>query len=825
MKKQWRETTAAKAIPAIFAILFLWVTACCGLCTLLCLDNGYYSDEVTDHLQLLLDHTDYSQILQYYTAVRQRQLPQEENDKNAFYEEQTIALYQDAFDPERTNLRFHVTDTAGNSLLTNDPEELDSDREVLVMYSVNRRVDIASKDYTRSVHFTDYQNLVETRIPDCLEDPDDYVNWFFTDDLVDHAYHYGFDVEIQRDEGVRETRIFSSRAEAEAYDYTSEYGNCRWEILTPTTTTAPAEDSVAHTSLTDAAGSVVPMPIGTTQQVDADTPDDYIVVLITIYNTQHTEMLLAEYFAMKEENAQVIIVDSELEKRLSNGLDITINARENIAEEIAVRTYLPADLPVQDIIREDYEMLQVLWQYREWFVVGMFGFAVLTVIACIVLCTASGHTEGRERITASSFHRIAYEFFYLLPVLILLGAAVIISIMRKAAIAWRITCLFGAGLTLCMAGACILWLYTTAIRAKNGTFWSSFGIVRLLSLLLTLLQGRIIISMSVVIGAVALLCLNVGGLPNADPELDLLIAGVDIAVLVVLLYAIHSFFVLKDRVKRIEGGDYTTVPPKLPLVSDFGEFSRSLDHMTDSIAETVAQQTKAERMRTELITNVSHDLKTPLTSIVNYIDLLAREPMQTEHAAEYLEVLQRQSARLKKLTEDLVEASKASTGNLTVDLQPTDIQVLLLQLAGEYEDRFAQRGLTLVTELPERPLPILADGRHIWRVFDNLLGNACKYSMPSTRIYLDATAENGIVRILLKNVSEHPLNLSPDELTERFVRGDVSRHTEGSGLGLSIAKDLMRLQGGTLTLQIDGDLFKAIVTFPAYYPPAPDPLP
>ena len=217
----------------------------------------------------------------------------------------------------------------------------------------------------------------------------------------------------------------------------------------------------------------------------------------------------------------------------------------------------------------------------------------------------------------------------------------------------------------------------------------------------------------------------------------------------------------------------------------------------------------------ELITNVSHDIKTPLTSIVNYVDLLKKEEMPSDSAREYLEVLDRQSQRLRKLTEDLVEASKASTGNIPVSLAPTDLNVLLSQVCGEYQQRLEKQVLEPVLSLCEPGAAAMADGRLLWRVLDNLMSNICKYAMPGTRVYLSTEAGEDGVRMVVKNISRYPLNISADELTERFVRGDSSRSTEGSGLGLSIATSLMSLQGGGFRLTIDGDLFKVTLTLPA----------
>ena len=218
-------------------------------------------------------------------------------------------------------------------------------------------------------------------------------------------------------------------------------------------------------------------------------------------------------------------------------------------------------------------------------------------------------------------------------------------------------------------------------------------------------------------------------------------------------------------------------------------------------------------MKTELITNVSHDIKTPLTSIINYVDLLQKSPAPEEQA-EYLAVLDRQAKRLKKLTEDLVEASKASTGNLPVHLAPTNLKEIIDQAIGEYEDRLTAAGLEPVIVLPQEGLSVLADGRLLWRVLDNLLNNACKYAQSGTRLYVEAAPQGDRAFLSMKNISRQQLNLSPDELMERFVRGDSSRNTEGSGLGLNIAKSLVELQQGKFTLAIDGDLFKAVISLP-----------
>ena len=240
----------------------------------------------------------------------------------------------------------------------------------------------------------------------------------------------------------------------------------------------------------------------------------------------------------------------------------------------------------------------------------------------------------------------------------------------------------------------------------------------------------------------------------------------------------------------------------------------NLNSIAQGMQKAVQQQLKSERFRTDLITNVSHDIKTPLTSIVNYVDLLKKEDVQPEKAKEYIAVLDRQSARLKKLTEDLVEASKASSGTLPVHLEAVDVNVLLSQVSGEYQSRFELCKLEPIVKLSSEDPQILADGKLLWRVFDNLLSNICKYAMPGTRVYFTSEVQDGRVSISFKNISNYPLDITADELLERFVRGDSSRSTEGSGLGLSIVQSLTGLQKGTFDLVVDGDLFKANLSFP-----------
>ena len=286
-----------------------------------------------------------------------------------------------------------------------------------------------------------------------------------------------------------------------------------------------------------------------------------------------------------------------------------------------------------------------------------------------------------------------------------------------------------------------------------------------------------------------------------------------VAALVTVMYGSNCFGILLDAAKRMRGGDLESKVEEKYLVGCFREFSNELNGLADVAMVAAQNQLKSERMKTELITNVSHDIKTPLTSIINYVDLLEK-PHTAEEEKTYVEVLSRQSQRLKKLIDDLMETSKASTGNIQVEIAKIDAVEAVTQALGEFADKLTAAGLTPVFHQSEENIFLLADGRLLWRAMSNVLSNAVKYALPGTRLYVDVSAAEDKAIISFKNISGAQLNISAEELMERFVRGDSSRNTEGSGLGLNIAKSLMELQKGQLQLLVDGDLFKVTLVFP-----------
>ena len=288
----------------------------------------------------------------------------------------------------------------------------------------------------------------------------------------------------------------------------------------------------------------------------------------------------------------------------------------------------------------------------------------------------------------------------------------------------------------------------------------------------------------------------------------------NLAVFAALCYLMLKLKTLKHAGERIAAGDYVTQVDTAGLAWDLKHHAENLNNIVGGMSRAVEERLKSERLKTELITNVSHDLKTPLTAIISYIDLLKKESLGNEKVNDYIAVLDRQSNRLKKLTEDLLEASKAATGNISISFERTDLIELLNQSVGEYAERFEESRLEAVFNTGgDDKAYVKVDGRLLWRVFDNLLNNICKYALAGTRVYISVEAGADITAITLLNISRDRLNVASSELMERFVRGDVSRSTEGSGLGLSISKSLTELMGGSFELRLEGDLFKTVLTF------------
>ena len=436
--------------------------------------------------------------------------------------------------------------------------------------------------------------------------------------------------------------------------------------------------------------------------------------------------------------------------------------------------------------------------------------AVIALLCFVFLMAAAGHKKDREGIQAGSTERVPFDLLsalFFIPVVICVSIGVNVSYANSVLLQ-----MVGYGLAIAVgASLCLWWCMSFAVRLKMHTVlksclcfrvlaWCWRLIKRLWAFVGEVLRGmRLLPKAALVIGGILLveffwLCAF-----QYDPGVTLFGWVVERLVLVALtLYVLLCMKRLLQAGKEISEGNLDYHVDTARMRGPLKEHGEQLNRITDGMTKAVDERMKSERFRTELITNVSHDIKTPLTSIINYVDLLEKEEIDNDRAREYLEVLSRQSARLKKLIDDLMEASKASTGNVAVNWERCQLNVLLDQCAGEYAEKLKSANLELVLTKPEEPVTIQADGRHMWRVFDNLLSNICKYAMAGTRVYLNLEQVRGMAVVTFRNISDSQLNISGDELMERFVRGDRSRNTEGSGLGLSIARSLVQLQKGQM---------------------------
>ena len=451
----------------------------------------------------------------------------------------------------------------------------------------------------------------------------------------------------------------------------------------------------------------------------------------------------------------------------------------------------------------------------------VYGFiAGITALGCFVflLCSAA-HKSGTEEYVPLRQDKIPYDLY--LPSAILLGTGLCAMLVECVAYELNTVKAVAAALIMaCLAGVFMALCMTTAARIKTGTLFKNTLIYRLCtgvgmgaSSMLSSISGAWRFSLAFAGYLLINALLSYRFFTRGGFLVFLLLIAVNGGALYFLLNMIRQMRTLSAAGQAMANGDLGYCVDTSDMKREFREHGENLNSIGRGMAIAVNERMKSERFKTELITNVSHDLKTPLTSIVTYIDLLQKEDIQDEKAKEYIDTIARQSKKLKKLTEDLIDASKASSGALNVNMERVNISELLRQSSAEYGERMEAVNITPVVNMPEEDIYVRADGRLLWRVVENLLQNICKHGMPGTRAYLEARTENGRAVVSFKNISQQQLNIPVEELLERFVQGDESRSRGGSGLGLSIAESLTELMKGKLKLSLDGDLFKVEMWF------------
>ena len=499
--------------------------------------------------------------------------------------------------------------------------------------------------------------------------------------------------------------------------------------------------------------------------------------------------------------------------------DRTLTVQQMTEDDYTVRVRIDPALGWQDGFYWKYQIIDGVWTIRYavcWMIVLS---TALGVVCFVSLLCGAGHRAGRAEVTPGYFTWIPFDLVTAVAGAVMLAA--LSFLWRKIHLlfsdwVWAVLC---GAVIIALALTFTLWCSALALRVKMRSLWKNTLIFRILRLLklgaVGLLRALPLVwktALCMAALAVALDFTVFGFRRDTDTLLFLLTAG-EALLSLAALYAAVMLRRLQKGGQALAAGDLEYKIDTRPMAGDLKRHGENLNSIAKGMQAAVDKQMKSERMKTALITNVSHDIKTPLTSIITYVGLLKSEP-DAEKQREYIEVLDRQSRRLKKLTDDLMEVSKASTGNIEVHAGRHSVHELLRQAVGEYEERLAAAGLETVLTLPETECFAVFDGQLMWRVLDNLLNNACKYAQSGTRFYIDAFEDGKRARISLKNISRNRLNIPAEELMERFVRGDMARGGEGSGLGLDIARALTQSQGGSFALAVDGDLFRVDIGLP-----------
>jgi signal transduction histidine kinase len=439
-----------------------------------------------------------------------------------------------------------------------------------------------------------------------------------------------------------------------------------------------------------------------------------------------------------------------------------------------------------------------------------------SVLCFITLMHSAGRRADKEEFVKGPLYKVPFDL--LLAVCAVLGLFVTYVVDANYSGHIRYIMFVFAAVIYIIGVIMLIGLsMSAASRIKQGDFIKNTIIYRCIRIIIKAFKGCIsLISyipsvLKSVLIIAAIIFSNAVLFFSEFPELFFML---QVGIAIAALYVIVMMKRLQTGAEKLAKGELSYHTDTKGMVWDLKKHGENLNSIGAGMSIAVEDRLKSERMKTELITNVSHDIKTPITSIINYASLINDEKTENPKISEYTQVLIRQSEKLKRLVEDLVEVSKATTNNLDVLLAPCNANVFIQQASGEYEEKMKASELTMVTSVPDKEINIMADGRRMWRVFDNLMNNICKYAQPGTRVYLSLEEKEKCAEITFKNTSREALNMTEDELMERFTRGDSSRNTEGNGLGLAIAKSLAELQGGKLNVIIDGDLFKAVLRFP-----------
>ena len=813
--KKLRRSRTAKVISFVLALIFgALITANAVFAVVLLKNNLYLSDEASIRHKVFsyLAENTVNDIIKYFDCRTNYLSSLLLKNGNADYWESEISLYGSKYSHENSNIYFSVSDQNGDVVFNTPPPSSDPVFEPQFVYT---------RSFTRTLYTDGKGNrfIVNEDNKDGIIEPSTY---FEEEPSNEEASTY-----TDKNELTQTATEEHSLKDNETAQTTS--------LLTGTAKKAPSADFLAdkyresYTEATPDNKSDTLVLLALEWNVDTSLNGKYLFESKSGINTKIYAFCTERFMKERELGNTEPLVYFQSDYTVSKNGEVTKSANNDKNSDVpsgykpqtvtyTVKLYVPfqEDFTAKDIYLYAGRALIFGVAYRTALIGTTVAYFIFLTAAVVFLLYSAGYTVKSEAPYAGGIHKIPFDVFTVIYLLSAILSIFVITtnpfFLAKYTLVVMLPLISTVYLFCVMS---LIFIESLAVRIRCRTVFTNTLTGRFFKLIkrMTESSGLVGKTLLIFLAELVLLVLFTVLAKEINPLLTAALGAV--ILLPPTLAFVYEFHVISEGARRFSQGETNTKIKEKMLFGTFKRFAGNLNSINDTVNTAVKEQLKSESMKTELITNVSHDLKTPLTSIVNYIDLLKKLNIDDETAREYIEVIDRQSQRLKKLTVDIVDASKAATGSIEVNPEILDLRVMISQTDGEYCDRLEQKNLTLIIDVPDSPAYVNVDGRLLWRVFDNIINNVCKYSLSGTRVYLTLTEHDGTVYTTLRNISANELNIEPNELTERFVRGDSSRNTDGSGLGLSIASSLTELMGGKFKIDIDGDLFKVTISFPS----------
>ncbi len=817
-KKKLSERAGLKALAVILASAFMFIFFMSAILLIVCIQNNVYFEDghetflknVTESVSSRIASENSRNFLGKINSLVNEGIIRFDGKKFIYDREETDKYLKD-FLPENSNYIFNLSTQDGTVIFSTlegyDGGDVEGYYKSDMGFTNGMITTLSSKSqhYEKTYYYDSARGGFIDRIWEILEDEGVYSGTFYGTIL--HYDPHSNNITSEFREIATADNINTFNVQLDGLEYTDDY-----EIF-ERTVDIYCYNLEYYAIGDDGAGYYFPMVSSDweTESSRADSPQNGLAVTVVQQDKDGIRLIAPD-------GSLIALVDIALkfEGEFTPTSDVYL----------AVTLCVSDNPTVNDKVYTATKVVDAIAEYSRFYPIICAVSAIILTVILIWLCCASGHRSGSDKPSPIWFDKIPFELF--------IAAGVVAANFLYEGYLYCTYDIWRGGLrifTVSAAAAIIfaafffvpLTLMTLATRIKTGTFWKYCFVGMIFRALLLALRfikrafcsikltWKIPLLMAAIFAA-EIFALALSDLGRIDFFSILLLGAIHFLLTCFLMIWAEGFARLRSYAKKISSGELNAKIDRNFLFGDLRKMADELEGVGEGVKKAVDERMRSERLKTELITNVSHDLKTPLTSIVNYVDILSKDEIEPESAREHVEVLKRHAQRMKKLIEDLVEVSKATSGNIAVNAERTDVNLLITQTLAEYSERFEKCRLETVVKISEKPAAAMLDGRLMWRVLDNLLGNICKYALCDTRVYISAEENGPWINVSFKNISKFKLEVSGEDLAERFVRGDSSRNTEGSGLGLSIAKSLCDLQGVGFGVTVDGDLFKVELT-------------